>query len=82
MKKIPRLVYEIRFKDDDWHCFAPDGEVILLCGRKSSLVEIAADRLIDAWNKLRVYSELVIKTKAGKIQDKRTYGEDPQRTKG
>ncbi len=35
-----------------------------------------------AWTDLRIRSELTIKDRHGDIQDKRTYGEDPRRTKG
>ena len=83
MKKPPRLVYEVRFEDGWWECFAPDGETILT-GRfgKSDTVDEIRRRLSDAWAFLRLRSELVIKNKKGEIQDKRTYGEDPRRTRG
>jgi hypothetical protein len=49
---------------------------------KLSLVTWAAIELDELWDKFRVRSELTIKTKAGEIQDKRTYGDDPARSKG
>ncbi|GMV18586.1 MAG: hypothetical protein AMXMBFR56_68100 [Polyangiaceae bacterium] len=82
VKKMPRLVYEIRFEDGVWSLFAPDGEALSWRGRKGDVVTMAALYLESAWEDLRIRSELVIKTRGGEIQDKRTYGEDPKRSKG
>lgn len=49
---------------------------------KSTVVDVWADALDQAWLFLAVESELTIKRKDGSIQDKRTYGEDPRRTRG
>lgn len=82
VKKMPRLVYEVRFENGAWSLFAPDGEALSWRGRKGDVVTMAALYLNSAWEDLHIRSELVIKTKAGEIQDKRTYGEDPKRSKG
>lgn len=95
MKKIPRLVYEIRFEDGRWRLFAPDGEPTQIGqfaeeqhpqgrrnGSKKEVVASASACLVFVSRDLRIPFELVIKTKDGEIEDKRTYGEDPRRTRG
>lgn len=51
-------------------------------GHKADLVWIAAQTLTSAWRDLGIRSELTIKRADGTIQDKRTFGADPRRTKG
>lgn len=82
-KKVPRLVYEIRFEKGFWYLFAPDNEIVATgMGDKKETIRSASERLCGIWFSMRVRSELVIKTKAGTIQDKRTYGLDPRKSKG
>lgn len=92
MKKSPRLQFEIRVlrlvqpqrtsPRYAWALFAPGNEFVRTMTSKRPLVEWAATELNALWDLLRVRSELTIKDKAGDIQDKRTYGEDPVRSKG
>lgn len=92
----PRLQYQIRFLkggrgkpllvfDDEkaWALIGPDKKVVRHTIKKRHIVDWAAHELAKAWHTLRVRSELTIFTKSGSaIQDRRTYGADPRRTKG
>lgn len=82
-RKPPRLRYEIRLGDDGWWGFyAPDRCLASGFRLKATAVAWASGELENAWNYLDVRSELTIKRRDGSIQDKRTYGADPRRTRG
>lgn len=84
-RKPPRLRYEIRFEVGAWMLFGPDdlsGDSICDRAYKADLVWLAASLLTNAWEDIGVRSELTIKRRDGSIQDKRTYGADPRRTRG
>jgi len=49
---------------------------------KRAMVTVASGLLTQLYYDLKVRSELVIKRADGSIQDTRTYGEDPRRTRG
>lgn len=54
----------------------------LALSKKSTLIAIVKKKLWALWHDHGIPSELTIKGKNGKIQDRRTYGEDPRRSKG
>ena len=82
MAKPVRLQFEIRWEGGAWRFFAPDGVMLLTHSIKSAVVGSAAHELARSWDRLHVRSELTIKTKAGVICDKRTYGDDPEDIQG
>lgn len=79
-----RLRYEIRKqKDGTWGFFAKgEKQALDYSFNKGIIVKEAAHQLQEAWDRLRVRSELSIKSVAGRIRDKRTYGDDPRKTRG
>lgn len=86
-KKPHRMYYEIRqletaMGERVWAFVCPDGSVTESRPRKDSLVADVARELRRAWEGLRVRSELVIKDRHGRIQDRRTYGDDPRSSRG
>lgn len=82
-KKPYRHRFEIRPCDDGgWAFVCSDGTVTHTEKQKRWLVQVVGWELTRAWEGLRLRSELTIKRRDGSIQDKRTYGDDPRRTKG
>ncbi len=49
---------------------------------KRALINVISEHLRDRWKLYGELSELIIKKKDGRIQDRRTYGKDPRKTKG
>lgn len=84
MKRAPRLRFEVRLLPSGlWGFVGQDEHVLAESVSKSALVRDAARVLRLAWKTLRVRSELVICTTAHRIsKDRRTYGDDPRRSKG
>ena len=62
--------------------FTRDGETIATCDTKAAAVELASTTARCAWKTQQQLGTLKIKGRRGKIQDERTYGRDPIRTKG
>jgi len=62
--------------------FTRDGETIATRDRKADALELATTTARCAWRTNGRLGELVIKGERGRIQDTRTYGRDPRRTKG
>ena len=62
--------------------FTRDGETIATRARKADALELATTTARCAWRTNGQLGELVIKGERGRIQDTRTYGRDPIRTKG
>jgi len=58
------------------------GKVVKVLACKRDAVWWAAQDLSYAWEQMHIRSELTIKRADGTIQDKRTFGEDPRRTRG
>lgn len=57
------------------------GMVIGTCDRRADAVAMAADTGRKLWSE-GTRAQLFIKGRDGKIQDERTYGEDPRATPG
>lgn len=82
-KRMPRLVFEIRWDEDGWGFFDPSGKRQAWRTSKQGAVEVASDALADAYLRCGILSELKIKNRgSGEIGDSRTYGDDPVKTKG
>ena len=79
---MKRLRFEVRRTDDGAGGFYAGKESVGSRAYKSDIVWLAAFNLTSAWENLRIRSELVIKSRDGRIQDTRTYGDDPRRTRG
>jgi hypothetical protein len=80
---MKRLQYEIRKGGKNWGLYLRGHRTVLwVDASKRELTLVAAHLLTNAWLDLRIPSELTIKRANGTIQDKRTYGNDPRRTKG
>lgn len=79
---VKRLRFEVRKTDDGAWGFYAGKECVGSRAHKSDMVWLAAFNLTSAWENLRIRSELVIKDRKGRVQDTRTYGDDPRRTKG
>lgn len=62
--------------------FTRDGETIATRASKADAVELASTTARCAWRTTGQLGTLKIKGRLGKIQDERTYGRDPIRTKG
>lgn len=79
---VKRLRFEVRkLADGSWGLFGPGG----FTGSRQSKADmswLASISLKWAWTMLRIRSELVIKDRKGRVQDTRTYGDDPRRTRG
>ena len=59
-----------------------DGDVITRTWIKSMAVRFAVAAAKEAWLNLGEHGTLKIKGRNGVIQDERTYGADPRKTKG
>lgn len=57
------------------------GTVIGTCNRKAAAVALAADTGRKLWSE-GTRAQLFIKGRDGRIQDERTYGEDPRTIRG
>lgn len=80
MKNMRRW-YTISFTNDGWVC-TERGDLIAQDTNKAPLVKLMTARLHREWREEAKSSELTIKGKNGRIQDRRPYGLDPRRSKG
>jgi hypothetical protein len=80
---MKRTRYEVSYhkRERKWQT-KNNGTVIDYSLTKAEAVRYAADAGRQGWERYSVTSELIIKRKDGTIQDKRTYGHDPERIKG
>lgn len=59
-----------------------NGDPVQWTIRKGPAVSLAASLCAAEWKDYKIRSELYIKGRNGQIEDARTYGEDPRKTKG
>lgn len=64
-----------------WGFLRGEGQPVYF-DNKGDTVDYAAEECRRLWELWGIRSELVIKDRKGRIQDTRTYGDDPRRTKG
>lgn len=83
---MKRVKHEVRFvrpkKGGDYWAHFQGRTLIQTDPMKDGCVKDAAEYCTRQWRLFDVRSELVIKRKDNSIQDTRTYGADPRRTKG
>lgn len=78
---MKRMQYSIMYASGVW-VFSRGSQVLETDTNKKRLVTSAASRLDEAYIGLALRSELTIYGRNGRIQDKRTYGQDPRRSPG
>ena len=85
MSKPKRIRWEVRWdrKIGEWGIWCyPIGNLDRYHRLKRNAVKSAAKSCRECLAEFGELSELTIKRKDGTIQDKRTYGKDPRRTRG
>lgn len=82
--KAKRVRCEVRYSrsEKSWLFINSNGEVIYDLFTKKSAIKRAALVCRKSHVEFGELIELTIKRKNGTIQDKRTYGRDPRKTKG
>ena len=78
---LPSTKAELGAGAERWK-FTRDGEAVATRRTKAEAVEMATITARSAWRTTGQLATLKIKGRLGKIQDERTYGRDPIRTKG
>lgn len=83
---VKRLRFEVLRDESGMWAFVSAAslpkKVVHLGKRKRDVVQYASDDLNFIWAEWCIRSELTIKGRDGSIQDTRTYGDDPRRTRG
>lgn len=78
---MKRIRFEVLPDKEGGWSITRDRVVIGTCDRKADAVRYGADRGRAAWKRGQ-RAQLFIKGMDGRIQDERTYGRDPERSKG
>lgn len=78
---LPSTKAERKAGAERWK-FTRDGDTIATRATKAQAVELASTTARCAWKTQQQLGTLKIKGRDGVIQDERTYGRDPIRTKG
>lgn len=80
-----RIVFRVRWTERigrrAWWVFR-DREPVMSCPKKQHTIWCAVQRAREMWGSAFTPAQVVIHRKNGTIQEERTYGNDPRRTKG
>lgn len=79
---MKRAIYDIHWGSGGHWWFVHEGKILHRDRKKIYAQWRAQQELKRAWEMVGLRSELVIHGRDGRIQDRRTYGGDPKRTKG
>lgn len=77
-----RYRYEVKRVEPGTWCFLPGKGQPVYFDNKGDCVEHASAMCRMLWECFGIRIELLIKRADGTIQDTRTYGDDPRRTRG